>query len=166
MNNQATKYEWIINKGNEWNSHAFILLYYLPLAGLLMNLQSRCVWRGDVKVMDTVCLPLQTAVGSHKQNHCVRAECWKVISSCSFSLIYGSYFTFKALSFLPVFCLKLKKLCTCICLYITVTNSSWNIKTVLINGITFKMAKENKLKSSFNRSFGDFMYKVSRIMLF
>lgn len=73
MNNQATKYEWIVNKETEWNSHSSILLHYLPFAGLLMNLQSRCVWRDAVKAMDTVYLPPQTAVGSRKQNHYVQA---------------------------------------------------------------------------------------------
>ena len=73
MNNQVTKYEWIVNKETEWNCHSFILLHYLLFAGLLGTLQSRCVWRVAVKVVDTFYLPQQAAVESRKQNHYVRA---------------------------------------------------------------------------------------------
>ena len=73
-----------------------------------------------MKVMGTVYQPQPTAVGSRKQNHYVRA----VLKSNKLLLIQCDMVTFKALSLLPVFPLKLKKLCTCICLYIIVTNYS------------------------------------------
>lgn len=127
-----------------------------------MNLQSRCVWRDAVKVVDTFYLPQQTAVESRKQNHYVRAmlksnkllliQCNMVAISLSKHLVCYQYSLW-----------SLKKLFTCICLYIIVTNLSWNIKIVLINVINLKMVKELHVSLLLTDLFGNVINKVSRI---